>query len=135
MNTLCTEEIIAKYSATHLICDCAYPLITDSNLEEEAMLYNLGKQDMVDLMESFIRITGKSVNAASDVSTLSGGQKVVLLILFCLYSPAQHIVIINLSVSLDVDRYHTICTLINQFHLKKTELLIVYSDEMENKRG
>lgn len=109
---------------THLICDSSYPLITNTTLQEEAMLYNLNQSAVSELITKFNALTGKQISAAYDINNLSGGQKVILMVLLALNSPAQNIILINLAVSLDNIRLKEMMTLIESCQANKREILV-----------
>ncbi len=109
---------------THLICDASYPLITSTTLKEEAILYNLEKESTSKLTSDFQTLTGKQISADYDINDLSGGQKVILMILLALASPAQNIVFVNLQSSLDSIRYNEINKMIVSNRTTKNEILI-----------
>ncbi len=65
------------------------------------MLYNVPQASIALLIREFVHATGKELIPDSDVSILSGGQKVILMCLCALFSPAPKIHFINLWHSLD----------------------------------
>lgn len=109
---------------THLVCDASYPLITNTTLSEEALLYNLDDTSVSELADKFNALTGKQISAIYDINNLSGGQKVVLMVLLALSSPAQSIVFANLEVSLDSIRLKEIRALIESCRAQKREILV-----------
>ncbi len=90
-----------KQNESPLFCDAGLPLCGGGTLREELLLYNLPQSSIPELIRRFASATGKELTPDSDVSLLSGGQKVVLLCLCALYSPALWIRFINLWHSLD----------------------------------
>ncbi len=84
-----------------LICDAGLPICGGGTLREELLLYDLRQNSIPELVRRFASATGKELTLDSDVSILSGGQKVILLCLCALYSPAVNIRFINLWHSLD----------------------------------
>jgi len=125
MSVLNQSEITEQYTATHLICDSSYPLITNSTLEEEAMLYNLDADAIATLCEQYLTLTGKPLNLSSDISALSGGQKVILMALLALFSPADRFLFVNLVADLDKERTEAMLILIEKYRIIKTEILLV----------
>jgi ABC-type lipoprotein export system ATPase subunit len=119
------EDIAGRYSATHLICDGSYPLITNSFLDEEAMLYHLDSDAIASLCGQFLTITGKALSLSSDISALSGGQKVILMALLALHSPALSLLFVNLTADLDKERSEAMLALIDKYRAQKTEILLV----------
>lgn len=87
-----------------LICDANHPLISQC-LREEILLYHIDTQGEAILRESFERLSGKSISTDHDLSELSGGQKVLLMLLLALLSPAESIVFKDLHHSLDAHRW------------------------------
>jgi len=118
------ESLIEQYSETHLVCDSSHPLITNTTLEEEALLYNLDKSSLHIIMDKFGSLTGKEITDSFDINTLSGGQKVVLMVLLALYCSAQNIVFIDLEVSLDALRLKSILALFEDTKPHKREILL-----------
>ena len=88
-------------SDTHLICNARRPLIAGGKLREELLLYNLSTESTSDVMDKFAELTGKRISIESETNTLSGGQKVLLMCLLALFSPARRILFIDLWHSLD----------------------------------
>jgi hypothetical protein len=119
------ETMIDKYSEYYLVCDVSYPLITSSSLFEESLIYNIENHKRVSLALDFFDITGKQLRQDSDISTLSGGQKVVLMVLLALYSPAQNICFYKLQHSLDADRLKAINSIIERFRVLKHEIKVL----------
>ena len=117
------DALIAQYSETHLICDSAHPLLTNSTIEDELRLYNLSRASSELLLHHFHLITGKEVNPSSDTTHLSGGQKVILLVLAALLSLAPRILFYNIPASLDPERAEQVRKLIEQYRSQKTEIL------------
>lgn len=114
-----------KYSDTHLFCHSSVPLLTNSTFKEEAILYNLPQPELINLIADFNSITGKELTVGSNISELSGGQKIVLMVLLALHSPASRLVFINLYNNLDPERADAIHSLIEKHRPNKQEILIV----------
>ncbi len=112
-----------EYAFTHLICDGNQPLITKATLQEEAMLYNLRPEVLQEVITLFKQITDKEIASETDISQLSGGQKVVLMILLALHSNAKKILLLNAKSALDPERSDAVQTLIKQFQVSKQEIL------------
>lgn len=68
------------------------------------LLYNLNEEKMLLLTRQFHLLTGKELSLSSKTEELSGGQKVILMCLMALCSPARAIAFINLERSLDAHR-------------------------------
>lgn len=88
---------------TQLLCDSGRPLCGGGTLREELLLYNVPPDSRPALSAEFASLTGKVLRPESDVSILSGGQKVLLMCLCALFSPARGILFTNLWHSLDPD--------------------------------
>ncbi|MBW6514058.1 MAG: hypothetical protein K0B87_04820 [Candidatus Syntrophosphaera sp.] len=86
---------------THLICNARSPLIAGGKLRDEVLLYNLSTESTADVNDRFAELTGKRIGLESETATLSGGQKVLLMCLLALYSPAPRILFVDLWHSLD----------------------------------
>ncbi|MCB5245874.1 MAG: hypothetical protein RBR57_04610 [Candidatus Syntrophosphaera sp.] len=65
------------------------------------MLYNISADKWELLTQEFTDITGKHLGSEDEIGILSGGQKVILMCLLALYSPAKKILFIDLWRSLD----------------------------------
>lgn len=124
MTSLVDISLTDTLAQTHLICDASYPLITSTTLREEAILYNLDEEAISNLSSDFQTLTEKQISADYDINDLSGGQKVILMILLALVSQAQNIVFLNLQSSLDTIRYSEIIKLIDFARTVKHEILI-----------
>lgn len=90
-----------KQDNPRLLCDAGQPLCGGGTLREELLLYNVPHGFVSELIRSFASVTGKELSPDSDIYILSGGQKVILLCLCALFSPAVNIRFINLWHSLD----------------------------------
>lgn len=108
------DKLIAKYGEKYLICDCRHPLITNGKLSEEAALYNLSGKAIDSAIILFDRLTGKKITPDIQVETLSGGQKVLLLVSLALISKAKNVLFFDLERSLDLDRRLMIKDLLKQ---------------------
>lgn len=91
-------------NTSYLTVDSAHPLISCDQLQDELILYNLSSEACTELMQKFRNLTGKEINPRSDISHLSGGQKVILMALLVLLSPAPRIRFLNLFQALDPQR-------------------------------
>ncbi len=125
MNSPALENLIAEYSRSHLICDASCPLITETTLEEEALIYGLPHYNLDLVFKQFLELTAKKLDSGSETSQLSGGQKVILMILLALHSKADNIMFANLDVSIDPERLRQIRNLLDQFRSRKKEILII----------
>lgn len=90
-----------KQTKLQLICDAGLPLAGGGTLREELLLYNIPPASLLGLSGEFAALTGKELGPDSDISILSGGQKVILMCLCALLSPARKIRFVNLWHSLD----------------------------------
>lgn len=86
---------------TLLICDARLPLCGGGTLREELLLYNIPSGSIPLLIQEFDSATGKRLLPDSNVDILSGGQKVMLMCLCALFSPASAISFCHLWHSLD----------------------------------
>jgi len=86
---------------SYLIADGQHPLVCTDAVRDEIILYNLGAKESARLFAEFERITAKKLNQDDKLDALSGGQKVVLMALLALYSPAPRIEFRHLTHSLD----------------------------------
>jgi ABC-type lipoprotein export system ATPase subunit len=93
--------MISNDFAGYLICDARCPLISGGLLREETILYNIPPASLPDLLGEFLSLTGKALDLDSPIAILSGGQKVLLMCLLALYSPAKAIIFADLWHSLD----------------------------------
>lgn len=84
-----------------LFCNASLPISGGGTLREEFILYHLDSALQAALINEFASITGKELNPQSDLHTLSGGQKVLMMTLLALLSPAKSIHFVNLWHSLD----------------------------------
>ena len=112
--------MLQKYFNEYLICNARSPLISEGLLREELLLYNISTEKWKELTQEFGNITGKHLGPEDEIGTLSGGQKVLLMCLLALYSPAKKILFIDLWRSLD-----------ERNRQKIEDLLEVYSREKE----
>lgn len=99
---------------SYLIADGQHPLVCTDLVHDEIILYNLDRDSQARLFAEFQRITAKKIELESKLDILSGGQKVVLMALLALYSPALRIEFVHLTHSLDQDKAAEILDLIRQ---------------------
>lgn len=99
---------------SYLIADGQHPLVCTDLVRDEFILYNLGTKEEALLFRDFERITAKKIDRESALDALSGGQKVVLMALLALYSPALRIEFVDLTHSLDEDKAAEILALIEK---------------------
>lgn len=95
-----------------LVCDAGHPLVSQGRLREELLLYNISDENSALLTDRFYEITGRELSLQSETDCLSGGQKVLLMFLLALYSPARQLHFIGLWHSLDTlvaTRVRTLC--------------------------
>lgn len=111
------------YPPNTLICDASRPLLTNGLLLEELILYNLSEERTAYLYRDYEKITGKSIDANTRTSELSGGQKVMLMAMLALYSPARSILFLDLHYALDEANRITISGIIERFAVEKDILL------------
>jgi ABC-type transport system involved in cytochrome bd biosynthesis fused ATPase/permease subunit len=107
-------DVFMDSNMSYLIADGQHPLVCADAVRDEIILYNLGVEEEVLLFAKFERITAKKIDAESKLEALSGGQKVVLMALLALFSPAPRIEFLHLSHSLDDDKATQILDMIKQ---------------------
>lgn len=105
----------SERSRHYLICAARHPLVSSSKLWDELLLYNLNPAAQTRLAALFEKLTGKSITADSPVNTLSGGQKVMLMCLLALLSPAPRILFLDLWHSLDTENRSKVQQLLSEF--------------------
>ena len=96
-----------------LTADASLPLITCDQLRDELLIYNLNSRAQICLQNQFINLTGKEISPQSKITELSGGQKVILMVLLALNSPAPRILFVNIMQSLDPLRRSDVQALID----------------------
>ena len=106
-----------------LYCDASRPFITQDLLREELALYNISPERLSFLYRDYARITGKEITPDSRITELSGGQKVMLMAMLALYSPASSIRFVDLHISLDSANRELISGIIERFAVEKNIFL------------
>lgn len=101
-------------SDLYLTADAAQPLITYASLKVEANLYNLSAEALNRVIEQFGFICNKSLAGLSNISTLSGGEKVLLMILLALNCPAPKIKFCGIWHALDTVKRKQVQDLLSQ---------------------
>lgn len=102
-----------KTDHPELIADAARPLLCGQELWEEMLLYNIPRERQAELCATFTGITGKAVDEGSNISELSGGQKVILMACLAVFSPAEALCFIDLEHSLDTEKYAAVLNLLH----------------------
>lgn len=119
------ESVYQSYARTHLICDSANPIVTNASILDESILYNIDKSTLDDVFRQYLRITNKQLNPSDSLSELSGGQKVIIMVLMALFSSAKKICFINICNSLDENNKDSILDLISEFKISKEEIIFI----------
>jgi ABC-type multidrug transport system ATPase subunit len=109
------DLLTSELANTHLICDARHPLITPWRLADEALLYQINGRDLERLAHEFATLSGRRIAPQSRIGELSGGQKVMLMVLLALLSPARKIMFVDLGHSLDSSKQPLIRALIDRF--------------------
>ncbi|HQF67403.1 MAG TPA: hypothetical protein PLC91_00525 [Candidatus Cloacimonadota bacterium] len=117
------QLLLGKHSRQWLICPARYPLVTTGSLRGEALLYNLGKNALEEVCVEFKACTGKDLSLESELCALSGGQKVLLMCLLALHSPAPRIHFLDLWHSLDASNRARVQSML-QKHSQTREILL-----------
>ncbi|HOC95356.1 MAG TPA: hypothetical protein PKH21_05020 [Candidatus Cloacimonadota bacterium] len=117
------QLLLGKHSRQWLICPARYPLVTTGSLRGEALLYNLDKNALEEVCAEFKAYTGKAFSPESELCSLSGGQKVLLMCLLALHSPAPCIHFLDLWHSLDANNRERIQSLLHQYGQTREILL------------
>jgi ABC-type transport system involved in cytochrome bd biosynthesis fused ATPase/permease subunit len=112
----------------YLVCDAGCPILSSGSLADEMLLYNLNEEKMLLLTQQFLLLTGKELSPSSKTEELSGGQKVILMCLLALYSPARAIALINLERSLDAHRRNALQAVIQNLAAGR-EIILRETDE------
>ena len=112
----------------YLVCDAGCPILSSGSLADEMLLYNLKEEMMLLLTQQFLLLTGKELSPSSKTEELSGGQKVILMCLLALYSPARAIALINLERSLDAHRRNALQAVIQNLAAGR-EIILRETDE------
>jgi hypothetical protein len=105
---------------THLICQGQTPIIGTGIVRDEMIIYNITGDSRADLLRTFEDITGRQITYLSDASELSGGQKVLLMCLMALFSPASFLDFFDVERSLDENNRSAIEALARSFGNSKT---------------
>jgi ABC-type iron transport system FetAB ATPase subunit len=119
------DELLRVYAQTHLICDSAYPIITNSTFAEEAILTNLDIIDTDNALTKFNALVNKSITISDDITHLSGGQKVLLMIILALYSKANRICFTGIYNCLDDSNKTAVKELLNDYKLIKDDIVVL----------
>lgn len=112
-----------------LFCNASLPISGGGSLREEFILYHLDSAKQAALIKEFASITGKQLKAQSDLNSLSGGQKVLIMTLLALFSPAKSIHFVNLWHSLDSQNRKLVKELISKLGAGRQITLSAGEDE------
>ncbi|MDP2173668.1 MAG: hypothetical protein Q8M98_06100 [Candidatus Cloacimonadaceae bacterium] len=115
--------LLSDRAKDYLICDADHPLISGGKLLEELIVYNIHASLIQELTKSFASLSGCDITFNTDVSELSGGQKVILMFLLAIHSSAPRILFIDLLKYLDPVRREGVLDLIEMFSSRKQILL------------
>jgi|GEM_PF-1687717 len=96
-------KLCELYGSDYLICDGSNPLITDS-LAEEMLLYHIDVQFQWQVLNLYNQLCARNLCHSANISALSGGQKILLMIVLALHSRAKKLLLINVFEHLDADK-------------------------------
>jgi len=113
-------DLILEYGDEYLICSGDMPCIGTGRIADESVFYHLDPTQEATVFERFNVITGKMVDRETTINNLSGGQKVILMLLLALYSPAPRILLHNVRHNLDPAKRLIIDRLIGEYAQLKT---------------
>jgi len=113
-------DLIELYGKDYLICSGDLPCIVTGRICEESVFYGLDPGAESTVIERFNLISGKQVDCNTAISTLSGGQKVILMTLLALNSPAEKILFHNLMHNLDIAKREIVRQLLEEYASAKT---------------
>ena len=116
-------SLIKKYGDDYLVCDGNIPLLSNGSFIEELLLYGISTDKISIICDIFYQITGKEIGRASILTNLSGGQRIILMTIFALNSPADKILLNNVFHFIDDDKIDRLNKLIEQ-HPEKIVLII-----------
>ncbi|HCM14934.1 MAG TPA: hypothetical protein DHW79_03115 [Candidatus Cloacimonas sp.] len=92
---------LMKREISYLIADAEHPLVCTDKLRDELLLYNIPTHSLAQMFTQFKQLCNKDLDESSSLQELSGGQKVILMALLAIHSPAPRIRFINLKRYLD----------------------------------
>ncbi len=112
-------DLIADYGDEFLVCSGDLPWIGTGRIRDEALFYCLDSSAETTVIRRFNLITSKDADRNTLFHTLSGGQKVILMALLALFSPAKRILFHNLNHNLDPEKRVIISGLLEEFSAVK----------------
>jgi ABC-type transport system involved in cytochrome c biogenesis ATPase subunit len=112
MNTL--KKHITENKLEFLIIDGIIPIVTNSTLLDEMVLYNLTDSKIKTLLKQFREITGKSITGDTKINTLSFGQKIIAAILMSINCKAPKVLLRRVSSSIDKSKLDTLIKMIEK---------------------
>jgi len=89
---------------SYLTANAAHPLITHGSFKVEALLYHLDSDAIQQVITNFQMICSKDLLPETIISHLSGGEKVVLMVLIALFCPAPQLRFIGIWHALDGEK-------------------------------
>ena len=113
-----------EYGQNFLVLDGRVHSMSNSTIKDEIRLYNLSKEKYHKTIELFNRITGKSISDKSQVTELSGGQKLILSALIALESPARNIIFFDYFIALHQSKKDVLYSLIEKYRTYKNIKII-----------
>ncbi|PKN78983.1 MAG: hypothetical protein CVU48_06650 [Candidatus Cloacimonetes bacterium HGW-Cloacimonetes-1] len=96
-----TIDLIEQYGEDYLICDGNHPLISAGSLSDEFQIYNIQFPQYEAILTELSTLTGKKIGVQYASTSLSGGQKTMLMVLTALASDAPKILFYNIMTHLD----------------------------------
>lgn len=88
-------DFLRRHGEEFLVMDGRMPLLTSGAIRDEARLYNLDPDAEAAVLARFTELTGREAGPDTAVTTLSGGQKIVLATLLALESPATDLLFVD----------------------------------------
>lgn len=108
--------------------DGRVPLLTSGAIRDEARLYNLDDEAEAAVLARFTELTGREAGPDTAVTTLSGGQKIVLAALLALESPATDLLFVDFFRALYPARRQALKAFIEANQTRKRRIVIFSPD-------
>lgn len=128
-------DFLRRHGDEFLVMDGRVPLLTSTVIHDEARLYNLDPDAEAAALSRFTELTGREAGPDTAVTTLSGGQKIVIAALLALESPATDLLFVDFFRSLYPARRRALEEIIAASRSRKRRIVVLSPESAAGAQG
>lgn len=119
------RRFVENNTSEYLVIDGQIPFVTNGTLSEEAILFNLDLQKRLEIYKTLKMHHEIEITDNHKSTSLSHGQKIIIIVYYTLYAPALKIKFSNIFRSLSKPNQEVVNKLIKTFREKGKQIEIV----------